>query len=525
MRKARQARVVSSVHIVVALSQSATTPTTSTVTPPPLHRRCQLATTKTTTERASATAPPSIPLRKLTSRRHPQTSYYQNSHTDAQQTHLTITMSDRPPTAPAIAALMNPPPAPLTWEDVEPLAAKCAALIKLEKDEAKAKAFATRYSNQRAEDGVLALFCDGSASQNIPEGVTQAYLGNQACKISPESRRWTSSSVAFKKNPTDAEWQLRGYPTPDLFSSTNAELDGFDRAIEAAKERLRVDFTITKLMIFTDSQNILEVLQDLPTKRRVPNWHDPLLLTVMQKMAELAETPGVEVEFRWQPGHCGVEGNEKADFAAGLARPDRLWPEAYPADTSNKNKSRRTGNMARESAQQGSVTAQKYQQQRKSNRVQKRARKRATRLSLQNIENLDPEVPIPSIEGPDIPIPSIEDPDIPIPSIEHLDIPIPSIEEDVHGSQKDNKGAREEQKEGENDSDSGDSILSDPPYDPLYSELDRGWRESGPERKTKEQEEEERKRKEDEESFKDPLFGSLLRALTEGKDKLLYGKM
>ncbi|KAK0659006.1 hypothetical protein DIS24_g4222 [Lasiodiplodia hormozganensis] len=427
-------------------------------------------------------------------------------------------MSDHPPTALAIAVLMNPPPAPLTWKDFEPLVAKCAALVRLEKDHSKAKAFATRYSDRRADDGVLALFCDGSASGNIPAGVTQAHLGGQECKIKPASRRWTSSSVAFRKNPTDKEWQMRGYPTPLLFSNNNAELDGFYRAMVVAQERLAVDFTIAKLLIFTDAQTLLKVILKMARTRQLPDWDWPLLFKVMQKMVELSETPDVKLEFHWQPGHRGVEGNVMADLVAGLVRPDKLWPEAYPTETGTKNRSKRLGNMAAMSTSEHSASAQQYVQHRQSQNLQKHARNRIPQLSLMDVENLDPDVPIPSIEDPDIPMPSVEDPDI----------PIPSVEEDYQASQKDNEGARDEQMEGESDSDSDGSILSDPRLGPLYYELDRGWRESGPERKTKEQEEEERKRKEkeeDEESFHDPLYGRLLRILTEGRDKPLYGEM
>lgn len=165
---------------------------------------------------------------------------------------------------------------------------------------------------------------------------------------------------------TDSEWQMRGYPTPLLFSNNNAELDGFYRAMVAAQERLAVDFTITKLLIFTDAQTLLKVILKMPKNRELPSWDWPLLFKVMQKMVELSENPNVRVEFHWQPGHRGVEGNEKADFAAGLARPDKLWPEAYPTETSTLNRSRRVGNIAAMSTSEHSTSSRQYVQHRQS---------------------------------------------------------------------------------------------------------------------------------------------------------------
>ncbi|KKY15234.1 hypothetical protein UCDDS831_g07775 [Diplodia seriata] len=255
-------------------------------------------------------------------------------------------MSDRrlrPHTIPQLLAAAPPANAgPPTWDDFAPLADKCAALVKIhDGDYASDKAFAEKFSVPRAEDSVLAMFCDGSASHLIPAGVAQARSGGKPCTIKFRNRRWASSGVAFKKESGDKRWELRGYPGEDLWSNVNAELDGFGRAVALAEKRLLEDLTIEKVYVFSDSMSVLRGILELPSTRRLPNWDLQLLLEVVKALVRLAER--VEVRLFWVPSHCGVEGNVQADKAAACARPDKLWPEAYPVQTDNKNKSRKVG--------------------------------------------------------------------------------------------------------------------------------------------------------------------------------------
>ncbi|OJD36788.1 uncharacterized protein BKCO1_9000128 [Diplodia corticola] len=221
----------------------------------------------------------------------------------------------------------------LKWEDFEPLATKCAALIHLNKNVAEAKAFATKYSIPRPADDILAVFCDGSASARLSAaGVARARLaGGKRCKIKTQNRRWVSSGVAYKADPGAEAWQLEGYPGAGLWTSTNGEVDALGRAAALAADRALADLTFSKVYCFTDHLNVLDVLAGLPATRRLPyRWDLPLLLDVMKGLVRLAERPGVEVRLYWVPSHCGVPGEEMADKAAHMARPDVLLPREYP---------------------------------------------------------------------------------------------------------------------------------------------------------------------------------------------------
>lgn len=87
--------------------------------------------------------------------------------------------------------------------------------------------------------------------------------------------------------------------------------------------------TITRVTVFSDAQPALDAIG----KPRVR--HTDCFARGAAYSAALSGM-GVEVEVRWVPGHCGVEGNERADAVAGLARvygpdPD-LDPEGVPLE-------------------------------------------------------------------------------------------------------------------------------------------------------------------------------------------------
>jgi hypothetical protein len=88
----------------------------------------------------------------------------------------------------------------------------------------------------------------------------------------------------------------------------SAEIAAIATALKYAQEHLK---QVQQLVVFSDSQQALRAIQagnDARTGR-----------ALLSKIAESIETlcrAGIDLRFRWSPGHEGVVGNEEADDAA-----------------------------------------------------------------------------------------------------------------------------------------------------------------------------------------------------------------
>lgn len=91
------------------------------------------------------------------------------------------------------------------------------------------------------------------------------------------------------------------------------EILAIEAALGIAKTTVQRSRGITRVTVFSDAQPALDAIG----KPRVR--HTDCFARGAAYSAALAGM-GVEVEVRWVPGHCGVEGNERADAVAGLAR-------------------------------------------------------------------------------------------------------------------------------------------------------------------------------------------------------------
>lgn len=80
---------------------------------------------------------------------------------------------------------------------------------------------------------------------------------------------------------------------------------------------------ITRVTVFSDAQPALDAIGK---PRRA---HTDCFARGAAYSTALAAM-GVELEVRWVPGHCGVEGNERADKVAGLARVYGPDPDSGP---------------------------------------------------------------------------------------------------------------------------------------------------------------------------------------------------
>lgn len=80
---------------------------------------------------------------------------------------------------------------------------------------------------------------------------------------------------------------------------------------------------ITRVTVFSDAQPALDAIGK---PRRA---HTDCFARGAAYSTALAAM-GVELELRWVPGHCGVEGNERADKVAGLARVYGPDPDSGP---------------------------------------------------------------------------------------------------------------------------------------------------------------------------------------------------
>ena len=104
---------------------------------------------------------------------------------------------------------------------------------------------------------------------------------------------------------------------PDGASIFTAEASAFISALDYAnfsKEK--------KFIIFTDSLSLIQSIEN-------ENVKNPLVVTIFKKIKSIQDQ-GKELVFCWVPGHCGIDGNERADRAAKEALNKTITPVKLP---------------------------------------------------------------------------------------------------------------------------------------------------------------------------------------------------
>ncbi|KAL1643106.1 hypothetical protein SLS58_005075 [Diplodia intermedia] len=248
---------------------------------------------------------------------------------------------------------------PINYDPRRPPSGTIRGIAVVRPTRAAAVAFATRFSAAAADEGILAVFTDGSASPP-----TDADRHDRFC----------GAAVVHRDGAAGA-WVERGYAVPPHQGrhNVNAELFATGRGLRDAKAYIvkrqeeeeeamaRVDvdgsgggggrndnndnnsLVIHTLYVFGDLQALLTESVAKMIARGQWNKVDCWLLHEFLRLdAELADL-GVRVEYHWVPGHSGVEGNERADRVAARARPDQMHPDVFvvPPPPSREERERR----------------------------------------------------------------------------------------------------------------------------------------------------------------------------------------
>jgi ribonuclease HI len=105
----------------------------------------------------------------------------------------------------------------------------------------------------------------------------------------------------------------------------SAEIAAVASALEYAQEHTESPLQQRRLglVVFTDSQHALQAIQASNNARTGRE----LLQKISRHIVSLCRA-GIDIQFRWSPGHSGVTGNEQADKAARDASSQEGTPTA-----------------------------------------------------------------------------------------------------------------------------------------------------------------------------------------------------
>ncbi|KAM7184544.1 hypothetical protein V8F33_012921 [Rhypophila sp. PSN 637] len=158
---------------------------------------------------------------------------------------------------------------------------------------------------------------------------------------------WTDASwhkyfagvgLVFRNQQKEKEWLEYGYTIlPPLPKDFSYELLGIGLALKTAAEQVAASShsksssseraaAIKRVTISNDSQDAIHKSEKhihnyfgVPLFGPEPVYGGVQTLSTGAKSLEQLWDHGVEVEIRWSPGHCGIQGNERADEVAKLA--------------------------------------------------------------------------------------------------------------------------------------------------------------------------------------------------------------
>lgn len=142
---------------------------------------------------------------------------------------------------------------------------------------------------------------------HVKERISQKYALADV-RFTDGSKRNNSVGAGIFANGISESHKL-----PNIYSVFSAETAAIFRAISLPSD--------VPILVVTDSASALQVIES-PTNRH------PFIQWIHSTMEEQNK----DVTFLWVPGHCGIQGNEKADALANLGRQSRLLTPTSPAD-------------------------------------------------------------------------------------------------------------------------------------------------------------------------------------------------
>lgn len=138
-------------------------------------------------------------------------------------------------------------------------------------------------------------------------------------------------AVVWRDPSENNEWDSRVFRLDAKFNNNIAELFAVLEGVKFAFRRCQEDTSISKVIFYTDSQFVLELLQSYhvrPIAQR-GGLSRQLELAEIKKCVEEIDIFGNEVVFRWVPGHSKVPGNVRADHLASQASKTGHAHETY----------------------------------------------------------------------------------------------------------------------------------------------------------------------------------------------------
>lgn len=130
----------------------------------------------------------------------------------------------------------------------------------------------------------------------------------------------SGGAIVWRKHPVMEGWSEQVFTLDSQFDNNMAEFFAFYRAVQLARQKCHNN-SISKVVVYTDSQCVLKWVRDghLGSFSSRRNFQRQKEMVDIKTLAKELDSMGVEVVFRWVPGHSKVPGNVKADKLASTA--------------------------------------------------------------------------------------------------------------------------------------------------------------------------------------------------------------
>ena len=137
-------------------------------------------------------------------------------------------------------------------------------------------------------DADVEVYSDGSALQNTNGG----------------------AGAIIKLRGKDEEYEVK-CAAGAITSSYRTEIFAIRLSLQKVEHLLQTN-QFNTLAVFTDSKSAVQHLQNC-------RKHNDIILNDIQKSLANLSDKGIKITIQWIPGHCNVEGNDKADSIAKSA--------------------------------------------------------------------------------------------------------------------------------------------------------------------------------------------------------------